>query len=1002
MSRSGPSGVVALLCLAAVGLFSSASPSGQRKQADLIAPASTSPDVSGQDRITLLRRLRSRIAAEGEVRLIVQVRTIGFNPLEAVEPNQEDAQRSRIRDAQRRMVERLPQRARRLRAFDTVPFVALHADPATFEALLADPAVISVEEDGLHRPTLAQSVSLVQADDAWAAGYTGAGKVIAVLDTGVDKAHPVFGSRVISEACYSGGGLPADSLCPGGDTARTTAGSGRPCGLDGCEHGTHVAAIAAGSTGVARHAGIIAIQVFSNFGGEPLAYTSDLVAAMERVYALRKKYDIASVNMSLGSGGFSSACDAASPSMAAIINKLQAYRIATIVASGNDGYSLHISHPACIDSAVSVGSTTKLDEVSHFSNTASILDLLAPGSSITAAVPGGGYATFAGTSMAAPHVAGGWALLEQRTPGLTVAAGLAALRNTGLSIGRPGTGLAFSRIRINSAASTLPPLAAAELVEPSGLAGSTTPAYRWHTVGGSTHYRLYVSRVGASAPVVDALYRATDVCGVSTCSVTPAAALTLGGSYTWSVRTFDFGYGPWSAPSDFVPGTGAPSVPTPSSPAVEASTTPLFRWESVPSAAQYQLAIEPAAGGTVAATKYNASAVCGADGCATLSAAALTSGASYRWRVRALNAFGWSGWSSYLTFTASAPPPATAALTPASTVNTLAPVYRWRRLSTSTMYQIYLYPPGGGAVVTSDWYEASAVCGSKNCAVAAPLPLTGGASYTWRVRTRNGGGKGSLSNVVAFQTRTGLPGTATPIAPSGPLTTQFPTYTWTHVSGATRYYLSLRTASGAMKKPTPYEAADVCDFSRCQVTPSTPLSGGSFSWSVQARNGAGYGAASAWRTFSTTIAQVSFVLTWGANPADLDSHLVTPTGHHVYWAARGSATSAPFASLDTDDRNGFGPETVFIHQAQQGSYSYYVRRFAGTGTLAGSGALVKVYVGRKLVGTFKAPKTGNGDYWHVCTVTNAATGARTCPSRIMSSAPAGASGAVPFEATRKR
>jgi subtilisin family serine protease len=58
-------------------------------------------------------------------------------------------------------------------------------------------------EDTLSAPTLADSVPLIGADVAWAAGYSGAGQAVAILDTGVDKTHPFLTGKVIAEACFS-------------------------------------------------------------------------------------------------------------------------------------------------------------------------------------------------------------------------------------------------------------------------------------------------------------------------------------------------------------------------------------------------------------------------------------------------------------------------------------------------------------------------------------------------------------------------------------------------------------------------------------------------------------------------------------------------------------------------------------------------------------------------------------------------------------------------------
>lgn len=67
-------------------------------------------------------------------------------------------------------------------------------------------------------------------------------------------------------------------------------------------------------------------------------------------------------------------------------------------------------------------------------HSASFLSLLAPGESINSSVPGGGFAFFNGTSMAAPHVAGAWALLKQQTPSASVNTLLSNLQSTGLGV----------------------------------------------------------------------------------------------------------------------------------------------------------------------------------------------------------------------------------------------------------------------------------------------------------------------------------------------------------------------------------------------------------------------------------------------------------------------------------------------------------------------------------------------------------------------------------------
>lgn len=416
--------------------------------------------------------LRQRVADRGLLRVIVTLRVDPAIRSEDADTDTAAMQRV-LPGLQAGLLQRLGVGGRQGRrtgpgvdlvhTYETVPMVAMRVNSTALGRLLADPEVMSIQEDVAVPPTLKQSVPLINGDDVWKQGASGSGWVVAILDTGVDKNHPML-RKVVSEACYSTTSSASTSVCPGGVASSTASGSGLPCpsSVDGCYHGTHVAGIAAGNQsslkGVAKDARLIAVQVFSRFnspsscdGPAPcaLSYVSDQIKGLERVYALRNTYKIAAVNMSLGGGSYSGPCD--SDARKPIIDNLRRAKIATVIASGNDGFDGSIGAPGCISTAVSVGSSTKKDKISSFTNFSEFTRLLAPGESITSALPSSGTGVLSGTSMAAPHVAGAWAALASKKPGTRVDEMLVALGCGGKSLARNGNVLSRPRIDLQEA-----------------------------------------------------------------------------------------------------------------------------------------------------------------------------------------------------------------------------------------------------------------------------------------------------------------------------------------------------------------------------------------------------------------------------------------------------------------------------------------------------------------------------------------------------------------------
>ena len=345
--------------------------------------------------------------------------------------------------------------------FTSIPYLALRVDAEALLTLASLPEVASILEDVPEAPALASSTQAIGLPPVWASGIEGHGQTVVILDTGIDTDHPFFGNRLVDGACFSNanGAGGHTSLCPDGSATQYGVAaaesdlSNAACwngATSLCAHGTHVAGIAAGGDdntfdGVARQANIIAIQVFTRFnnyapcGGSGvcvLTYVTDQLRALDYIYTtLRPAWSLAAVNMSLGGGQHITACD--TDSRKAAIDNLRGAGIATVVAAGNNHFRNALTAPACISSAVAVGGVTDTDSPPANAvvlNMHSLVDLLAPAYSIVSSYVGGGYASMSGTSMAAPHVAGAFALCKSANPALSANQIEAILEQTGMAI----------------------------------------------------------------------------------------------------------------------------------------------------------------------------------------------------------------------------------------------------------------------------------------------------------------------------------------------------------------------------------------------------------------------------------------------------------------------------------------------------------------------------------------------------------------------------------------
>ena len=245
-------------------------------------------------------------------------------------------------------------------------------------------------------------VDNVDAPEVWNggsgfAGATGSGTTIAVIDTGVDLDHPEFLGRIVAGYDF----VDDDSIAD-----------------DGNGHGTHVAGTIAGAndgtgiTGVAYDAAIMPLRVLGNDG---YGWTSDIISAVR--WAADNGAHV--INLSLGGSGYSQA-------MADAISYASGRGSVVVMAAGNSG-GMAPEYPAAhaIDHGIAVGAVDSNRSFAGFSNRAGSTQLdyvTAPGVNIYSAVPGGGYDTFNGTSMATPHVAGVAGLLKSHDGSLSASA----------------------------------------------------------------------------------------------------------------------------------------------------------------------------------------------------------------------------------------------------------------------------------------------------------------------------------------------------------------------------------------------------------------------------------------------------------------------------------------------------------------------------------------------------------------------------------------------------
>jgi minor extracellular protease Epr len=324
--------------------------------------------------------------------------------------------------------------------------IAALVPPQAIDALQRNPNVAYVENDYkvyALQQTTPWGIQKIRAPQVWATGNKGTGIKVAIVDTGIDTAHPDL--KVVGGVSY---------------VSYTTSYN------DDNGHGTHCAGIVAalnntiGVVGVAPEAALYAVKVLDSSGS---GYFSDVISGID--WCITN-------NMQVVSMSFGSTYD--DTILHSELDLAYSQGIVLVAAAGNSGPGANtIGYPAKYSSVIAVGATDSNDVVASWSSRGPELSVTAPGVNIYSTYKRSTYATMSGTSMACPHVTGTVALILGRAAH-TPAEVRDILQKTAVDLGPTGWDTAYGYGRIDAYAAVsaaLPKPIAVSIVNPAD--GST-------------------------------------------------------------------------------------------------------------------------------------------------------------------------------------------------------------------------------------------------------------------------------------------------------------------------------------------------------------------------------------------------------------------------------------------------------------------------------------------------------------------------------------------------